>query len=34
MSRTAIRVISAPPDMVYAALTDPDAPVVWPPPDG
>ena len=36
MSRTdtAIRVISAPPDRVYAALTDPDALAVWLPPDG
>jgi uncharacterized protein YndB with AHSA1/START domain len=36
MSRTdtAVRVISAPPDRVYAALTDPDALAVWLPPDG
>ncbi len=36
MSRTdtAGRVISAPPDRVYAALTDPDALAVWLPPDG
>jgi uncharacterized protein YndB with AHSA1/START domain len=36
MSRTdtAIRIISAPPDRVYAALTDPDALAVWLPPDG
>jgi uncharacterized protein YndB with AHSA1/START domain len=36
MSRTdtAIRVISASPDRVYAALTDCDALAVWLPPDG
>ena len=36
MSRTdtAIQVISAPPDRVYAALTDSDALAVWLPPDG
>ncbi len=36
MSRTdtAIRVIRAPPDRAYAALTDPDALAVWLPPDG
>ena len=36
MSRTdtATRIISAPPDRVYAALTDPDALAVWLPPDG
>jgi uncharacterized protein YndB with AHSA1/START domain len=31
---TAVRVISAPPDRVFAALTDPEALVVWLPPDG
>jgi uncharacterized protein YndB with AHSA1/START domain len=36
MSRTdtAVRVISASPDRVFAALTDPDALAVWLPPDG
>jgi uncharacterized protein YndB with AHSA1/START domain len=36
MSRTdtASRVISAAPDRVFAALTDPEALVVWLPPDG
>ena len=36
MSRTdtATRIISAPPDRVFAALTDPDALAVWLPPDG
>lgn len=36
MTRTdaATRVIGAPPDRVYAALTDPDALAVWLPPDG
>jgi uncharacterized protein YndB with AHSA1/START domain len=36
MSRTdtASRVIGAPPDRVYAALTDSDALAVWLPPDG
>ena len=36
MSRTdtAVRVISAPPDSVYAALIDPDALAVWLAPDG
>ena len=31
---TAVRVISASPDRVFAALTDPDALAVWLPPDG
>jgi uncharacterized protein YndB with AHSA1/START domain len=30
---TAVRVISASPDRVFAALTDSDALAVWPPPD-
>jgi uncharacterized protein YndB with AHSA1/START domain len=30
----AVRVISASPDPTFAALTDPDALVVWLPPDG
>jgi uncharacterized protein YndB with AHSA1/START domain len=36
MSRTdtAVRVISASPDSLYAALTDPDALAVWLPTDG
>ncbi len=36
MSRTdtAVRFISAPPDRVFAALTDPEALAVWLPPDG
>ncbi len=36
MTRTdaASRLIDAPPDRVYAALVDPDALVVWLPPDG
>ena len=36
MSRTdtASRVVNAPPDTVYAALTDPDALAMWLPPDG
>jgi uncharacterized protein YndB with AHSA1/START domain len=36
MARTdkAARVVAAPPDRVYAALVDPDALLVWLPPDG
>jgi len=35
MSRTdTVRVISASPDRVFAALTDSDAIAVWLPPDG